>query len=218
MPNKANVLDLQLPKYGRPISLENTIEPDSKLHVMGAHSMISQFLNVKLNYKEDLESLTAGDTHAKRYFCNDDIAFVFNVDIMRAIVNEIDKDKKNEGKGCVVFFQGLRKSLVDKNHPSKGFSFGRPTLIATAYKQDPVTGDLHHTSVEYTPYKKEVADKFEAFEHPGDGTGGTSLQSVNPMGMSPVVHRNCENENSDLCDTDFSINTCIKKDELLKWH
>jgi len=224
MTKKEEAFDLHQPKYGKPIKLENSEETVTdpkdpqktrKRHILGAHSMISQFLNLKLNYKERLQSLTAGDAHAARYLCKDDVAFIFSVDIMRAIVHELDT--KYNKKGCVIFFQGLRKSPVEPGHPEKGFAFGRPTLVATAYRQD-ANGDLHRIDVEYTEYGKETPSKVQAFEHPGDGTGGTQKKGLLSLDDSPVITRVCQKEGDDVCDTDFAIKDPITGDSLLKWH
>ena len=168
------MLDLTKPEFGQPISFENTKNGDDS--VMGAHSMVSQYLNIKKNYCAHLTAMTAGDNHAYRYFCHDDCAYVFSVDILEALVLAIrgKTDKPEEKKdGCVIFFQGVKKDL-DKKDPSKGYYFGRPTIIAAAYKLE-ADGSLQHVPSDYPTSseksgKKELSGGSDGFEHPGNGS------------------------------------------------
>ena len=202
------MLKLSLPPFGLPISLHNAVNNGN--HVMGANALLSQFLNVKKNYRKDLDSLTEGDVHACRYFCADDIAYVFSIDIMKAIAAAIESHGPKT-EGCVIFFQGLRKEKINLPDGSQPLAFGRPTLIATAY----VAQDDNLQRIDI-PFPLGSKDTVEAFEHPGDGTGGTTpsslftLQSPNP---STVIRPN----DDPLGEADFTIMDTIPIANISAW-
>ncbi|MET0637741.1 MAG: hypothetical protein ABWZ25_17055 [Chitinophagaceae bacterium] len=219
------------PQYGLPIkfpnSSVNTIVGNDSVPVgqLGADAMVSQFLNVRNNYRADLEDLTGSDIHAFRYFCYDDCAYIFDVEIMRALINTIDKNKEkdlesDQSAGCVVLFQGMRKSPIDENDLSKGYSFGRPTIVATPYILRK-NGDLVHKQVtELSELHKETRGMLPAdgFEHPGNGNSGgstlkqpTSRQTVGEY--LPKVVEKC-GEHS---DTDYRILRMIEAEAIEKW-
>jgi hypothetical protein len=193
------MLNLNESRFGKPISLKNTGG------TLGANAMISQFINVKKNNKKRLCSIFEGDNHAYRYFCNDDCAYIFDVKILEAIVSAIKIHGGDEG-GCVVLFQGLRKDEVNKGN-KKDCHFGRPTLIATAYKNTGESLERVQIPWSFGTSKKNNSDDVDGFEHPGDGTGGTNPftgASIENDVTWPVVHPS----NAD-SDTDFEINDTI---------
>jgi hypothetical protein len=206
------------PQFGKPIKLDTSkSEPkgkESAQTLIGANAMISQFLNMKHNYEKILKDATDGDKHAQRYFCEDDCAYIFSVNVMEALVNEIRKEGK-DGDGCVVLFQGLRKEIVT---PGNKHIFGRPTLIATAYK---LGDDNNFYNIPVTEFKgfddngnPIITNNVEAFEHPGDGNGKTLKISLETDYKSPVV----DSVDSSDSDIEFRIKSEIKeKDLIIGW-
>ena len=209
------MLRLNASEFGKPIRFKNSQKKDKVKNEiksqMGANAMVSQFLNVKSNYRQDLESIVGSDYHAHRYFCFDDCAYIFDIDIMRALIKVIESNQKQQEKepqGCVVLFQGLRKSHSDGADNKEDCPFGRPTLIASVYV---VEGDtLKHvqiTQADLPAHMKEGNDDpaYDGIEHPGNGNSGTPPGiTKNTKNHPKVVHKNCEDE-----DTDYGINTLI---------
>jgi|GEM_PF-5374910 len=167
------------PIYGGPIDFKN------KNSKMGADAMISQFLNIKQRYRQRLTEVTAGDDDAQRYFCSDDCAYVFTAQKLKDLIDSLP----NKEKDCVVFFQGLKKQAGTDGV----FKFGRPILIACAYKMEGET--LTWIPINTTDESDNPVTA-DALEHPGDGTGGTGETN-----NSVVVTRN----NDPDADTEFSI-------------
>ena len=156
-------------QFGTSILLKNT--PDKG---MGAHAMISQFLNIKKFYKSKIDSVTKEDPHASRYFCKNDCAYIFDVDILETLVKAI-REVGEKGDGCVVLFQGLRKENIIKNDDKKGATFGRPTLIAVPYKVNK-DGNFENFQFDYAENNDiQNSSLVDGFEHPGDGKGHCPL-------------------------------------------
>jgi len=196
-----NVNDL---RFGKEISLKNT-EGE-----IGANAMISQFLNMKKRYKKKLGTLVDDDHHAYRYFCNNDCAYIFSVEILEAIVNAIRKDKKKGG--ALVLFQGLRKETKKEGIGKGVCGFGRPTLIATAYVNE--KDGLKRVQI---PWNKAENNDTDGFEHPGDGTGGPALffseeATVNDL-TGPVVTPAGDNN-----DTDYIIKDHLTEKDTVGWY
>lgn len=189
--------------FGKPINLNNSNGS------LGANAMISQFLKVKNTYKTKIHDLVGEDTNARRYYCEDDCAYIFSVEIMKSLVKAIECS--DSGKGCVILFQGIRKcNGAEQNN----FIFGRPTVIATAYEY---SGDkLKHIQVDnVVPLKNNTnfQDKVDGYEHPGDGKSKNKDVNINSLLSdltSPVVKRS-DSEDSDV---EYEIITPITDSDL----
>lgn len=202
------------PTCGLPINLDNSVDKTG-IPTMGAHAMISSYLNMKSGYRDRLKVITSGDHHADRFFCADDVAYVFELSIIKAIVNAIENNTVPDATadGYLVLFQGLRKDPVKGDGAKHGFAFGRPTVVATAYVKGN-DGNLHYTKVPYGP-AGQTPDTVEAFEHPGNGTGGTTADSVTaPDGTPSAV---VERTPTEFHDTDFQIKRVISLGAVHNW-
>jgi hypothetical protein len=202
------MLNVKDRRFGKEISLKNR---DGE---MGANAMISQFLNMKKRYKRKLGIMIEDDHHANRYFCNNDCAYIFSVEILEAIVKAI-KDKNKDG--ALVLFQGLRKE-TKKEGKGKGIcGFGRPTLIATAYVKDIDENKKDVLKRVQIPWEKAVDNDTDGFEHPGDGTGGNLLffsEEVTDSDITvPVVTPGTDND-----DTDYMIKDELTENDAIGWH
>lgn len=242
------MLDLTLPSFGKAINFENTPKAEaenrqqraqgsSPTNQMGANAMVSQFVNMKRNYREDLQLLTGSDSHALRHFCGDDCAFIFDVKFMKTIVETIEKnqetDEHGHGKGgCMVLFQGLRKDKMeieqkDADGEEKTICvFGRPTLIAAAYVWE--GNHLCHKQVDEDAAKnnmlENVSGRADGFEHPGDGNSKAAkiffekfaLGNTNEQDPKEFIPRVLDAGGDD-DDTDFKIRTTLTDDRLKGW-
>lgn len=215
------MVSLSQPPFGKPIQFKNSVSASG--NTIGANAMISQFLNLKNNYREILDDLAGSDHHARRYFCYDDCAYIFDIKFMKSLIAAIEADasaNNEEPNGCVVLFQGLRKSRIESTVAHSKCTFGRPTIIAAAYKQ--VDNMLVHVKVkeehirEFAPEAIGDDEEYDAIEHPGNGNSGmppppAELRNAKSMKEPTVVRHGGEDE-----DTDYSIQTEFEIDPS-KW-
>jgi hypothetical protein len=189
------MLDFSTPPFGKPIRLKNSLRKKSKTPIepgkpdpnccneLGANAMVSQFLNMKSNYRDKLQQMTGSDHHAVRYYCNNDCAFIFDVKHMKALIKAIE-DKHNRAQGgCVVLYMGLRKSSrEDKNNQQKNCSFGRPTIIALPYiitENDTIKHvQVKKEHIEGIFETEDLEPPYDGYEHPGNGNSGESFSKA----------------------------------------
>jgi hypothetical protein len=236
--------DLIDPAFGRPIQFKTTASAHNRSgrvtkNEMGADAMVSQFLNIKRNYHDRLREIVRNDRHAGRFFCMDDCAFIFDVNIMRTLVQTIENYGGKNGPGGVFLFQGLKKARPGERitasqqepevKPQQSCSFGRPTLIAAAYGRDK-DGNYVHLRIPQSIIKNTLPnhkdfteEEYDGFQHPGNGNSGGDT----PPPPTPVVADNFEfrlgdkpvvvdigDEND---DTDFKIKPVITLDAIQTW-
>lgn len=207
-------------EFGQPIQFKNIENADSNGYTMGANEMVSRFVDIKNLYKFDLNRLVAGNEHARRYYCENDCAYIFDVKFLRAIVETIEKHE--DGNGCMVLFQGLRKDDVAVVDNEKSSVIGRPTIIATAYAAN--DAGLTHLKIDKTTIHDKLGltdDDCDGFEHPGDGSSPSSLffiehasgkTNAQPLeDLKPIVLGSSDG------DTRYTIKDKISWDDLHKW-
>jgi len=208
-------------KFGQPIQFQN-YPPKTKTgapaeaNLQGANAMISQFVNVKKNYKKRLNELTAGDIHAQRFLCENDCAFMFDVGIMKTLIAAAEagnpENPKKPDSAVIVLFQGLKKIQLGAG---KGCAFGLPTLIATVYTKYGNENYKHvkirkeHFAEDYVKELADVEPPFDGFQHPGNGNSeslkftGDEFEDVTAnVAKPPRVLRYAA---KDEYDTDFVI-------------
>jgi hypothetical protein len=226
-------------EFGRPIKFKTS--PGESLNAkgerknqMGGDAMVSQFINVKKNYHDRLKEIAASDRHARRYFCMDDCAFIFDYKVMKALVEVIEKkfeEKKiplNKRNGGIFLFQGLKKGRrkqqsAQNNEPP---AFGRPTLIAAPYYKADAKNYQHipfqaNILRKWFPQEyndKFVDDQYDGFQHPGNGNSGAGdpppLEATERTLTDRPVVVEAGDEND---DTDYVIKPIITVDDLKTW-
>lgn len=178
--------------FGQPINYDSA--PTGEL---SANDMVTQFVGMKNHYKKHLDELMKDDPDARRHYCSNDCAYIFDVEFLEAIVNTVKATGKD---GCMVLFQGVRKD------EEQGNAFGRPTLIATAYTWDK-DDNLVHQKIPKTLLKitQPLADEdADGLEHPGDGSSpAIGLDDWRPMVLDSVT--------SGSGKTEFKIKTTIPR-------
>jgi hypothetical protein len=217
-------------RFGKPIQFKN-YPPKSKTGAasdanrQGANAMVSQYLNVKKNYKERLRTMTEGDIHAFRFYCENDCAFIFDLDIMQALINAVNREKgKSKKEALVVLFQGLKKTHLGAE---KGCAFGLPTMIAAAYVKSKKDTYVHvpikedDLPVEYVKDDGDVDPPFDGFQHPGNGNSGSFkftdegfVEVKANAAKPPTVVRHASNDEA---DTDFTIEPNLNVSVFNNW-
>lgn len=217
-------------RFGKPIKFGNfprkksKTGSDSEANRQGANAMVSQFINVRKNYREKLKEMTSGDIHAQRFFCENDCAFIFDVAIMKTLIRTVERKKVKKPKDAVIIlFQGLKKAKFE----GYGCAFGTPTLIAAVYVKNEA-GEFEHVPIEQNDLSQEylkdgddIDPPFDGFQHPGNGNSGTlrftgvGFEDVKAnAAQPPVVVSHAE---SDEDDTDFVIRTKMDISVFQNW-